>query len=225
VRLGLVLLQPVGLGRPQRVGEKPARFAEAALFGREPAQPAQRVGCAEAVARPLRQLERQSQRCLGLLASAEHLLRKAQVVEDGALVQGGAGGAEQRQRPLLRVERFVEPPEVLAIDADVVQRLARLERVADGFAECKALPVVVEYSLPLLRMGGAMVAMKGQLSDHECTQASHALGILGGDELEAVRLDPFPGSRDRLAYVAKKIRPTPSVYPRRAGMPLKRPLG
>lgn len=88
-----------------------------------------------------------------------------------------------------------------------------------------ALPVVVEYSLPLLRTGGAMVAMKGQVSDHERTQASHALGILGGDELEAVRLDPFPGARDRVAYVAKKVRPTPSGYPRRAGMPLKRPLG
>ncbi len=88
-----------------------------------------------------------------------------------------------------------------------------------------ALPVVVEYSLPLLRMGGAMVAMKGRVSDHECTQASSALGILGGDELEVVRLDPFPGSRDRLAYLAKKVRKTPSVYPRRSGMPLKRPLG
>ena len=88
-----------------------------------------------------------------------------------------------------------------------------------------ALPVVVEYSLPLLRMGGAMVAMKGHISEHEYTQASHALGILGGDELELVRLDPFPGSQDRVAYVGKKIGPTPSAYPRRAGMPLKRPLG
>lgn len=88
-----------------------------------------------------------------------------------------------------------------------------------------ALPVIAEYSLPLLSMGGTMVAMKGLISDHECIQASRALGILGGDALQAMRLDPFPGSRDRLAYVAKKIRQTPAAYPRRVGVPLKRPLG
>jgi 16S rRNA (guanine527-N7)-methyltransferase len=88
-----------------------------------------------------------------------------------------------------------------------------------------ALPVVAECSFPLLRLGAAMVAMKGLVSDHERTQASAALAILGGDKLEMVRLDPFPGSRDRLAYVAKKIRQTPDAYPRRAGVPLKRPLG
>lgn len=88
-----------------------------------------------------------------------------------------------------------------------------------------ALPVVAEYSLPLLRAGGHMVAMKSLISDQERTQALHALGILGADELEVVRLDPFSGSRDRLAYVARKLRATPSAYPRRAGVPVKRPLG
>ena len=87
------------------------------------------------------------------------------------------------------------------------------------------LPVVAEYSLPLLRIGGAVVAMKGAVSDQERTQAVRALGILGGGELKEVRLDPFPGSRDRSAYVAKKLRDTPRIYPRRAGVPSKRPLG
>jgi 16S rRNA (guanine527-N7)-methyltransferase len=88
-----------------------------------------------------------------------------------------------------------------------------------------SLPVVIEYSLPLLRVGGTMVAMKGRISDDERTQASRALGILGGDDLQVARLDPFPGARDRVGYVAKKLWPSPSAYPRRAGMPLKRPLG
>jgi 16S rRNA (guanine527-N7)-methyltransferase len=88
-----------------------------------------------------------------------------------------------------------------------------------------SLPAVAEYSMPLLRLGGTMVAMKGLISDQERTQASDALGILGGDELEMVRLDPFSGSRDRLAYVAMKSRMTPSAYPRRAGVPARRPLG
>jgi 16S rRNA (guanine527-N7)-methyltransferase len=88
-----------------------------------------------------------------------------------------------------------------------------------------ALPVVAEYSLPLLCTGGRMVAMKGPISDQERTHALAALGILGADGMETVRLDPFPGCRDRLAYVATKHRETPSLYPRRAGVPQKRPLG
>ena len=88
-----------------------------------------------------------------------------------------------------------------------------------------ALPVVVEYSLPLLELEGLMVAMKGQISDQECIQASKALGILGAGALEAKRLEPFEGAVNRWAYMARKVRPTPADYPRRAGMPAKRPLG
>jgi 16S rRNA (guanine527-N7)-methyltransferase len=87
------------------------------------------------------------------------------------------------------------------------------------------LPVVAEYSLPLLRVGGSMMAMKGLISDQERTHTLVALGILGADGLEIVRLDPFTGARDRLVCVAKKLRETPSEYPRRAGVPQKRPLG
>jgi 16S rRNA (guanine527-N7)-methyltransferase len=87
------------------------------------------------------------------------------------------------------------------------------------------LAVVAEYSLPLLRVGGVMAAMKGLISDQERTHALVALGILGADGMEVVRLDPFSGSRDRLVCVARKVRETPGTYPRRAGVPQKRPLG
>jgi 16S rRNA (guanine527-N7)-methyltransferase len=88
-----------------------------------------------------------------------------------------------------------------------------------------ALPVVAEYSFPLLRVGGAMVALKGSISDQERTQALNAVGILGADGLEAVRLDPFEGALNRWAYVATKIRSTPDRYPRRSGVPVRKPLG
>lgn len=87
------------------------------------------------------------------------------------------------------------------------------------------LPVVAEYSVPLLCLGGRMVAMKGHISDQERTQAEKALGILGAGALEPVRLEPFEGSLNRWAYVAKKVRRTPDDYPRRSGLPAKRPLG
>ena len=88
-----------------------------------------------------------------------------------------------------------------------------------------ALPVVAEYSLPLLRVGGLMVAMKGAVSDQERIQAERALGILGGERLDALALDPFEGAHDRWAYLARKVRITPDEYPRRPGVPAKRPLG
>jgi 16S rRNA (guanine527-N7)-methyltransferase len=88
-----------------------------------------------------------------------------------------------------------------------------------------SLPVVAEYSLPLCRLGGVMIAMKGPISEQERTQALEALGILGADGMEVVGLEPFSGARDRVACVARKLRSTPSSYPRRTGIPQKRPLG
>ena len=88
-----------------------------------------------------------------------------------------------------------------------------------------ALPVVAEYSLPLLRLGGVMVAMKGSISDQERTQGLRALGILGADGLDGIRLHPFVGAENRWAYVARKTRVTPEEYPRRPGVPARRPLG
>lgn len=88
-----------------------------------------------------------------------------------------------------------------------------------------ALPVVAEYSLPLLRIDGLMVAMKGPLSDQECIQASDAIAILGADRLDVLDLMPFEGAQNRWAYMARKTRETPPEYPRRPGIPAKRPLG
>lgn len=88
-----------------------------------------------------------------------------------------------------------------------------------------ALPVVAEYSLPLLYVGGCMVAMKGSISDEELIRGEKALGILGGDLLEATKLEPFEGAENRWAYTAMKRRATPGKYPRHSGVPTKRPLG
>jgi 16S rRNA (guanine527-N7)-methyltransferase len=88
-----------------------------------------------------------------------------------------------------------------------------------------ALPTVAEYSLPLLEQNGMMIALKGDISDQERIQAQKALAILGGGELEAVRLQPFAGAQNRWAYSVRKVKATPAPYPRRAGTPLRRPLG
>jgi len=88
-----------------------------------------------------------------------------------------------------------------------------------------ALPVLAEYSIPLLRCGGSMVAMKGLVSDQEWSHGLAALGILGAEEPRVIQLSPFSGAANRWVYVAKKTHVTPTGYPRRPGIPAKRPLG
>lgn len=84
--------------------------------------------------------------------------------------------------------------------------------------------VLCEFALPFVKVGGHFLAMKGPNLDAELYDAANALALLGG-EVVGVIDTPIPG-RDwdhRAAWIAK-VAPTPEKYPRRAGMPEKRPL-
>ena len=86
------------------------------------------------------------------------------------------------------------------------------------------LNVLCELLLPLVRVGGKAVALKGPGAAAEAEAAQNALEALGG-RLFAIEEVPIPG-RDwahTLAVLAKTA-PTPEKYPRRAGVPEKRPL-
>lgn len=86
------------------------------------------------------------------------------------------------------------------------------------------LPVLLEYLLPFCRVGGAALAQKGVQAAGELAAAKHALAVLGGG---APRLTPvnLPGQENAGAIITvEKLRETPAEYPRRAGLPAKRPL-
>lgn len=86
------------------------------------------------------------------------------------------------------------------------------------------LPVVVEYALPFCRIGGWLIAQKGEAGAAEAWSAQKALTLLGG-ELRRVVPVCLPGlPEDRSLIVIEKVSPTPDSYPRRAGIPSKRPL-
>jgi len=88
-----------------------------------------------------------------------------------------------------------------------------------------ALPVLAEYLLPLLRVGGRMLALKGADLDAELAALDPALAILGG-RLVTVRPYRLPGlDADRHLVVVDKVRATPAAYPRRPGLPAQEPLG
>jgi len=83
------------------------------------------------------------------------------------------------------------------------------------------LPVLVELCLPFVRVGGRLLAQK---TDRESPDtASRAIGLLGGG---SVTVHASPSSaRDRgTVVVVEKIRPTPPKYPRRPGVPARKPL-
>ncbi len=86
------------------------------------------------------------------------------------------------------------------------------------------LPILAEYLLPLVRVGGRMLAQKGETGPAEAQEAEYAIRVLGG-ELERVVPVAVPGvAEDRYLIVVHKVAPTPAQYPRRPGIPAKRPL-
>ena len=87
-----------------------------------------------------------------------------------------------------------------------------------------ALPILSELALPLVKPGGAFLAMKSVESDAELAAAQHAIAILGG-AVEAVRDYAIPGTdvRHRL-IVVEKVKKTPEKYPRMFAKIKKNPL-
>lgn len=86
------------------------------------------------------------------------------------------------------------------------------------------MPTLVEYLLPLARVGGAMLAQKGQDAPAEVQEASQAISALGGEVRQLVPVELRGLAETRYLVVVDKVASTPEQYPRRPGMPDKRPL-
>lgn len=86
------------------------------------------------------------------------------------------------------------------------------------------LAVLVEYALPLLRVGGSFYCYKAKGAQDEVEGAKKALDLLGGriDEVAEVVV-PFLNAKRYLVAVTK-VAPSGEAYPRRAGIPAKRPI-
>ncbi len=87
-----------------------------------------------------------------------------------------------------------------------------------------SLRILAEYCLPFLKVGGLFICQKGPKGREEIREAREALRVLGGEVAE-VREIVLPGAGEkRLLISLRKSRPTPIKYPRRSGVPKKRPL-
>jgi 16S rRNA (guanine527-N7)-methyltransferase len=93
--------------------------------------------------------------------------------------------------------------------------------VARAVAE---MSVLAEYLLPLVHVGGHCLAQKGEKAAAEATAAESAINLLGGRLIKLVPVELRGLAETRFLVLVNKVAPTPAKYPRRPGMPSKRPI-
>jgi 16S rRNA (guanine527-N7)-methyltransferase len=86
------------------------------------------------------------------------------------------------------------------------------------------LPTVVELVLPFCAVGGSFIAQKKGDTGEEVGSAARAIDIMGGGLREIKLIDLAEFADKRFLVVIDKLSPTPPKYPRRPGIPAKRPL-
>jgi len=86
------------------------------------------------------------------------------------------------------------------------------------------MPVLAEYLLPLVKIGGHALAMKGESAPAEAQSAENALRLLGGSLRQLIPVTLPSVVEERYLVVVDKTASTPAAYPRRVGIPAKKPL-
>jgi 16S rRNA (guanine527-N7)-methyltransferase len=168
-------------------------------------------------------------------------------IERGSLIDVGAGAgfpglAIKIARPEIDVTLLEATAKKAAFLEQAVEMLAlegvrvlniRAEEAGRGdrresydYATARAvgpLAVVAELCLPLLKVGGKLLAQRGEAGSREAVAAEPDIGRLGGRVEQARSVKDHTGA-DNYLLVIEKTRPTPEKYPRRNGVPQKRPL-
>lgn len=86
------------------------------------------------------------------------------------------------------------------------------------------MSVLSEYCLPLAKVDGYLVALKGPKAQDELADARNAIEVLGGSVKEVKELMLPDTDDERTLIVVKKVKATPKKYPRQAGTPSRKPL-
>lgn len=86
------------------------------------------------------------------------------------------------------------------------------------------LAVLAEYCLPYVKQGGCFISYKSGKIEEELEQSKRAIEILGGEIQDTIKFNLPDSDIERSFVVIKKIKSTPSKYPRKAGTPSKEPL-
>ncbi|MBC7542525.1 MAG: 16S rRNA (guanine(527)-N(7))-methyltransferase RsmG [Candidatus Sericytochromatia bacterium] len=116
--------------------------------------------------------------------------------------------------------------EVLHMRAeDLAHQKERRERYDLAIARALAdLPVLLELTLPFIKVGGRLIAMKGKAVADEVARASKAIHMLGGGNPVTTSLVLPDDVGERSLISVAKLKATPALYPRQAGTPQAAPL-
>jgi len=139
---------------------------------------------------------------------------------------------EKKVRFLEYVKAELKLENLRVLHARAEEAAARDSRFREAFdlataRALAALPVVLEYCAPFVRIGGKVLAMKGRLQEEELSQgvaAAHKLGAELSETLEVAYRSQLP-QKERRLLVFDKTSVTPARFPRRIGLAKKRPLG
>lgn len=109
------------------------------------------------------------------------------------------------------------------------EELARQAGQREAYDYCSSravarLAVLSEYCLPFVKVGGRMLAYKAGEIEEELSEAQFAIKKLGGKMDQVVSFSLPDDAGKRSLVVIRKIKETPRIYPRKAGMPTKAPL-
>ncbi|MBX3084925.1 MAG: 16S rRNA (guanine(527)-N(7))-methyltransferase RsmG [Anaerolineae bacterium] len=108
---------------------------------------------------------------------------------------------------------------------DAGQDLAHREQYDLVVARSVAhMPILMEYLLPLCKIGGQIIAMKGESAAAEARLAENAMRILGGRLSRIVPIELPHVAETHYLVLIDKIAATPGRYPRKPGLPSKNPL-
>ena len=129
--------------------------------------------------------------------------------------------------------KFIETVlDELGLFADTVnaraEEAARDEFLRESFDFATARAVsnlrdLSEYCLPFVKVGGKFISMKSAKTEEEITDAKEAIKVLGG-EIEKVNSFELADCRERTLIFVKKVRPTPTKYPRNYSQIIKNPI-
>lgn len=84
--------------------------------------------------------------------------------------------------------------------------------------------VLVEYMLPFVKVNGVCICMKGPNVKEELDEANKAIELLGGKIEKIENINLANNELERNIILIRKVKNTPSKYPRKAGIPVKQPL-
>ena len=115
--------------------------------------------------------------------------------------------------------------DILHMRAEEAAQLAKYREKYD-FATARAvaaLPVLSEYCLPFVKVGGSFVSMKSAESNEEISEAKKAINVLGGKIEEDILFDLVEKMPRRIIRI-KKNSQTPTKYPRPSAQIAKKPL-